>query len=191
MRTASTSACLTWERSSVSVRWRPPLSVTIVTHLVTRSLAGGATIRDRTAIWMQTSGTHQDQSTRAGSQRCLWRACERLRVPCCFTFCCTKLTPKCQVSSVRSHKLRDYWCEISNNDPMTEKKGCPAPPMAWADRFRWSAEIRRDPRSLVSAVGVSCSAAGSLQLLPLLPRPSAYFRGDGSVTQLAGRSRSA
>jgi len=41
--------------------------------------------------------------------------------------------------------------------------------MAWADRFRWSSEIRRDPGSLVSAVGVSRSAAGSLQSLS---RPS-------------------
>jgi len=31
--------------------------------------------------------------------------------------------------------------------------------MAWADRFRWSAEIRRDPDSL--AVGVSRWVAGS------------------------------
>ena len=33
-------ASLTWERPSVSVHWRPPLAVAIVTHLVTRLLAG-------------------------------------------------------------------------------------------------------------------------------------------------------
>lgn len=33
---ASAAACLTWERPSVDVRWRPPLAVAIVTHLVTR-----------------------------------------------------------------------------------------------------------------------------------------------------------
>jgi len=34
--TASTVACLTLERLSVSVRWCPPLPVAVVTHLVTR-----------------------------------------------------------------------------------------------------------------------------------------------------------
>ena len=38
MRTARAAACLTWEALSVGVRWRPLLSVVIVTHLVTRSL---------------------------------------------------------------------------------------------------------------------------------------------------------
>jgi hypothetical protein len=38
-RAASAAACLTWERPSVDVRWRPPLAAAIVTHLVTRSLA--------------------------------------------------------------------------------------------------------------------------------------------------------
>jgi hypothetical protein len=33
--TASAASCLTWERSSVSVRWRPLLALAIVTHLVT------------------------------------------------------------------------------------------------------------------------------------------------------------
>ena len=37
-RTASAAACLTWERPSVSVHWRPLLAVAIVTQLVTRSL---------------------------------------------------------------------------------------------------------------------------------------------------------
>ena len=41
---------LTWELPSVSVRWRPPLAVAIVTHLVTRLRVGfGLT------IWMQTT----------------------------------------------------------------------------------------------------------------------------------------
>jgi len=35
---ASAAACLTWPRPSISVHWRPPTSVAIVTHLVTRSL---------------------------------------------------------------------------------------------------------------------------------------------------------
>jgi hypothetical protein len=38
MRTTTASACLTWELPSIGVRWRPLLSVVIVTHLVTRSL---------------------------------------------------------------------------------------------------------------------------------------------------------
>jgi hypothetical protein len=33
------AACLTWEAPSVGIRWRPLLSVVIVTHLVTRSFA--------------------------------------------------------------------------------------------------------------------------------------------------------
>jgi hypothetical protein len=36
-RTASAAARLAWDRPSVDVRWRPPLSVAIVTHLVTQS----------------------------------------------------------------------------------------------------------------------------------------------------------
>ena len=39
MRAARAAACLAWEAASVGVRWRPLLSVVIVTHLVTRSLA--------------------------------------------------------------------------------------------------------------------------------------------------------
>jgi hypothetical protein len=38
-RTASAAACLAWEALSASVRCRPPLSVVIVTHLVTRPIA--------------------------------------------------------------------------------------------------------------------------------------------------------
>ena len=37
VRAARAAACLNWQRSSVSVRWRPRLAVVIVTHLVTRS----------------------------------------------------------------------------------------------------------------------------------------------------------
>ena len=40
MRAARAAACLTWHASSVNVRWCPPLSVAIVTHLVTQSLGG-------------------------------------------------------------------------------------------------------------------------------------------------------
>lgn len=43
--TASAAAHLAWERPSADVRWRPPLSVAIVTHLVTRSL--GSLCRER------------------------------------------------------------------------------------------------------------------------------------------------
>ena len=39
VRAARAAACLTWEAPSVGVRWRPLLSVVIVTHLVTRSFA--------------------------------------------------------------------------------------------------------------------------------------------------------
>ena len=38
-RTASVEAHLPWDKPSVSVCWRPPLSVAIVTHLVTRLFA--------------------------------------------------------------------------------------------------------------------------------------------------------
>jgi hypothetical protein len=38
-RTASAAVRLAWDRPSVGVRWRPPLAVVIVTHLVTRPLA--------------------------------------------------------------------------------------------------------------------------------------------------------
>ena len=37
---ASVTLRLTWEWPSVDVRWRPPLAVAIVTHLVTRPVAG-------------------------------------------------------------------------------------------------------------------------------------------------------
>jgi hypothetical protein len=40
MRTASSTSCLTWKLPSVSVHWRVPLEMAIVTHLVTRLLAG-------------------------------------------------------------------------------------------------------------------------------------------------------
>lgn len=43
--TASAAAHLAWERPFADVRWRPPLSVAIVTHLVTRSL--GSLCRER------------------------------------------------------------------------------------------------------------------------------------------------
>lgn len=43
--TASAGACLTWEALSVDVRWRPRLSVVIVTHLVTRSSADRAMVQ--------------------------------------------------------------------------------------------------------------------------------------------------
>jgi hypothetical protein len=38
-RTASAAVSLAWDRPSVGVRWRPPLSVAIVTHFVTRPFA--------------------------------------------------------------------------------------------------------------------------------------------------------
>jgi hypothetical protein len=40
-RTASTAAFLAWDGPSVGVRWRPPLSVAIVTHFVIRPFASG------------------------------------------------------------------------------------------------------------------------------------------------------
>ena len=58
MRTARAAAYLTWEAPSVGVRWRPLLSVVIVTHLVTRSLTSGDVIPDRTTTWMQATGTY-------------------------------------------------------------------------------------------------------------------------------------
>jgi len=36
---ASAAACLTWERPSVTVRWRPPLLVAIVTQVRDRFVA--------------------------------------------------------------------------------------------------------------------------------------------------------
>jgi hypothetical protein len=84
--TASAASYLTWERSSVSVRWRPLLALAIVTHLVTRLWAGFGL-----ATWMQTTGTSQVGMSSAGSQRCL-RSCMRavVRLHCC-TSCCPKL----------------------------------------------------------------------------------------------------
>jgi hypothetical protein len=41
--TASAAASLAWHRSSVSVRWRSPLAVAVVTHLVTWSVRVGIT----------------------------------------------------------------------------------------------------------------------------------------------------
>lgn len=39
MRTASAGESLTWEAPSVGIRWSPPLSVAIISHLITRLLA--------------------------------------------------------------------------------------------------------------------------------------------------------
>lgn len=47
------AACLTWQAPSVDVRWRTPLPVVIVTHLVTRSLAG----RSRVMHWLTVHST--------------------------------------------------------------------------------------------------------------------------------------
>jgi hypothetical protein len=44
MRAASAAARLTWDRVFVSVHRRPLLSVAIVTHLATRSLASRAVL---------------------------------------------------------------------------------------------------------------------------------------------------
>jgi hypothetical protein len=51
--TASRAALLAWDRPSMSVRWRPPVSMVIVTHLVTRSLA--SRYRDRLS-WRPCTG---------------------------------------------------------------------------------------------------------------------------------------
>jgi hypothetical protein len=52
VRAASTAACLTWERPSIRVRWRPPLVVAIVTHLVTRSPESSwLTVSARRSSW--------------------------------------------------------------------------------------------------------------------------------------------
>ena len=49
--------------------------------------------------------------------------------------------------------------------------------MAWADRSRWSADIPRDPDSLVSAVGVSRLVASSSrsQVAPRVASGAAYL----------------
>ena len=52
-RTAATSACLIWAALSSRVRWRPPLSMAVVTHLVTRGRQG----RYGRATWA-TAGSH-------------------------------------------------------------------------------------------------------------------------------------
>ena len=58
-------------------------------------------VPSKLSVWMQTIGACQVGISSAGSQRCL-RSCMREVVrPCCCTFCCTKLTLKCQGSSVR------------------------------------------------------------------------------------------
>ena len=50
-------AHLTWELPSVDVRWRPRLTVVIVTHLVTRLPAGFGW-----ATWMQITGGFEDRT---------------------------------------------------------------------------------------------------------------------------------
>ena len=51
MRATRAAACLAWEAPSVTVRWCAVLSVVIVTHLVTRSLASRC--RQRLLIRLQ------------------------------------------------------------------------------------------------------------------------------------------
>jgi hypothetical protein len=63
-----------------------------------------------------------------------------------------------QRSPALSRGARPLACKI--------RTGCPAPSVAWAGRFRWSTEIRRDPGSLVSTVGVTYPAARTPQLPP-------------------------
>ena len=64
--------------------------------------------------------------------------------------------------------------------------------MACSDRFRWSAEIRRDPGSLVSAVGVSRLAAsssrtvGSTKCGPVSPSSSGRQRQRKTAAMRGG-----
>ena len=65
MWTASAKTLLICARPSVNVRWRPPLAVAIVTHLVTRLRAGFGL-----ATWMQTTGAtlvSQGQAVQPGA----------------------------------------------------------------------------------------------------------------------------
>lgn len=56
-RTASVEAHLPWDKPSVSVCWRPPLSVALVTHLVTRLFAAfvGVTCSDEPQLQVMRS----------------------------------------------------------------------------------------------------------------------------------------
>jgi hypothetical protein len=100
--TASAASCLTWERPSVDVRWRPPLAVAIVTHLVTRLPAGFSL-----ATWMQTTGACQVGTTAAASGHCR-RSCMRAVVrPCCCTSCCTDLTLTRQGTAVTPSRVTE------------------------------------------------------------------------------------
>ncbi len=54
----------------MDVRWRSPLAVGVVTHLVTRSLASRAMVLDRTTTLMRTTGVCDDRATTAASTVC-------------------------------------------------------------------------------------------------------------------------
>ena len=76
-RTASAAARLAWDRPSVGVRWRPPLAVAIVTHLVTQSF-----LRAQTACWLGTLGLRMTRRLTPSGLRCLrsaWAFQRRVR----------------------------------------------------------------------------------------------------------------
>jgi hypothetical protein len=87
---ANAVAVLTWERSSVNFHWRPPLSVAIVTHLVTRPLMRPSVVHAHFAAYRAHGGTlsrprrNVDRSTasRRGIRPTLLRPCSGRRRAC-------------------------------------------------------------------------------------------------------------
>lgn len=67
--TASAAGGVTWERSSVGVRWRPRLAVAIVTQLVTRvlvaALRSGASLTLMTVAYKEAWRFHEGPSQAA------------------------------------------------------------------------------------------------------------------------------
>lgn len=98
--TASGASSLTWERPSVSVRWRPPPSASIVTQLVTRVYR--IMIIRFVGIWMRTTGARQGRGTSSAARsRCLRSYMRAVGCPCFCTSCCTKLTLSCQCGGLK------------------------------------------------------------------------------------------
>lgn len=66
------------------------------------------------AFWMQTTGAHDDRTTLAASECCLWSCMPAVMCPCCCTSCCTDLGyGYAQVRTGTARKLRDHIRQIA------------------------------------------------------------------------------
>jgi hypothetical protein len=77
---ASAATCLTWEASSIGVRWRPSLAMAIVTRLVTRSVDTLDRSRQSRTISLGMSAAGSGTST-AAARRHLGLSVSARRVP--------------------------------------------------------------------------------------------------------------